>query len=36
MNEPKTSYRINMPLLQKHSAIGYKTDICECVKMLVE
>ena len=30
--ESKTSYWINMLLLHKHSAIGYKTEITEWIK----
>ena len=34
--EPKTSYWINMLLLHKHSAIGYKIEIFEWIKIIVE
>lgn len=34
--ESKTSYWMYMQLFHKHSAIGYKTEIFEYIKMIVE
>ena len=36
INELKTSYWKNMPLLHKHSSIGYKTETFEWKKMILE
>ena len=34
--EPKISYQINIPLFHKHSVAGYKTEIFELIKVVVE